>query len=399
MKKRLIALLLVIVLIVPAALASAATWYRVNTNSVKVRMQPGDNAIVLGSYRRDYAMTIKKKTSDGWAYVVFSNGFEGYVQQKYIKKASSYKAWIYADDTSLRRGPDGGFAATAKLARGTRVTVLSHGSKYDLVNAGSLGIGYVVNSLLSKKKITASGNASYSTVATGGDYDAWVMSDKKVNLRTQPSKTAPVIAQYVPGTKVHVISHAEEWDYISVDGNNGWMMNKFIDKNEPAPNQGGNAVVPANTGYVAYVVSENKKSVHVRKGPSTGYSVQFNVPYSGAVLVLEHGDKWDYIQRNGRKGYINNSFLQLAKPTDATADADQDPTVTPVPPAPFVEYDTTVKVNDLNFHKQKGDWSSNVDGVGRLQAGWTVHVLAIDGDWAKVKYNGYTGWVHKEFLN
>ena len=34
-----------------------------------------------------------------------------------------------------------------------------------------------------------------------------------------------------------------------------------------------------------------------------------------------------------------------------------------------------------------------------LQEGDTVEVLAISGDWAKVKYNGYTGWVHKKFLN
>ena len=53
----------------------------------------------------------------------------------------------------------------------------------------------------------------------------------------------------------------------------------------------------------------------------------------------------------------------------------------------------------MNFHKQKGDWSSNVDGVGRLNTGDSVKVLEISGGWAKVEYNGYTGWVHKEFLN
>ena len=63
------------------------------------------------------------------------------------------------------------------------------------------------------------------------------------------------------------------------------------------------------------------------------------------------------------------------------------------------EYDATVTINDLNFHKRKGDWSSNVDGVGRLQYGQTVHVLAIEGGWAKVQYNGYTGWVHRNYIS
>ena len=103
MKKRLIALLLVLVMLVPAGIASAATWYRVNTSSLKVRFLPSENSKILGSYRKDYAATIKS-TKDGWSYVIFSNGFEGYVQTKYLSKGSSYSAWVAYDNTSLRKG-------------------------------------------------------------------------------------------------------------------------------------------------------------------------------------------------------------------------------------------------------------------------------------------------------
>ena len=87
MKKRLIALLLVLVLLIPAGLASAATYYRVNTTSLKVRYMPGEDSRVIGSYRKDYALTIKS-TKDGWSYVTFSNGFNGYVMTKYLSKSS-----------------------------------------------------------------------------------------------------------------------------------------------------------------------------------------------------------------------------------------------------------------------------------------------------------------------
>ena len=156
MKKRLIALLLVLALLIPVGVASAATWYRVNTSSLKVRYLPDDSANVLGSYRKDYACTVSS-TKDGWSYVTFSNGTEGYVLAKYITKASSYKAWVTKDDTSMRKGPDGNFSAVATLAKGTKVTVLSHGSKYDYVSAGDLGSGYIMNGLLSKKQVKASG--------------------------------------------------------------------------------------------------------------------------------------------------------------------------------------------------------------------------------------------------
>ena len=401
MKKRLIALLLVLTMLLPAAVASAATWYRVNTTSLKVRYLPDDNAKVLGSYRRDYAATVSS-TKDGWSYVTFSNGVEGYVQSKYITKASSYKAWVTRDDTALRKGPDGNFSAIANLARGTKVTVLTHGSKYDYVSAGDLGSGYIMNGLLSKKKVAASGKASTTTNVTGGDYTAYVFNSNngKVNLRQSASTKSPVIAQYPTGTQVYVVYHSVEWDKIQVDGKEGWMMTRFLSTAVPAPTPVVNPDEPVPDGtYTAYVVSGNKKQVHVRKGNSKGYTVLFNVPYGAPVTVLKHDTKWDYIQYNGKKGYMDNSFLQLAKPTDAPAIETLDPSVSPTPKPEFQPYTTTVNVNDLNFHKQKGDWSSNVDGVGRLQLGDTVEVLAISGEWAKVKYNGFTGWVHKKFLN
>ena len=404
MKKRLIALLLVLALLIPVGVASAATWYRVNTSSLKVRYLPDDSANVLGSYRKDYACTVSS-TKDGWSYVTFSNGTEGYVLAKYITKASSYKAWVTKDDTSMRKGPDGNFSAVATLAKGTKVTVLSHGSKYDYVSAGDLGSGYIMNGLLSKKQVKASGNASTSNVATDANYTAYVFNAgyRTVNLRQSASTNSPVIAEYPSGTQVQVIYHSVEWDKVQVDGHEGWMMTRFLSTSVPAPTPVVDPSAPAEpeggTSYTAYVVSANKKSVHVRKGNSKGYSVIFDVPYGAPVAVLKHDTKWDYIQYNGQKGYMDNSFLQLSKPADAGNVETPDPNATPAPKAVFQEYDATVTINDLNFHKQKGDWSSNVDGVGRLQEGDTVEVLAISGDWAKVKYNGYTGWVHKKFLN
>lgn len=401
MKKRLIALLLVLVMLVPAGIASAATWFRVNTSSLKVRFLPSENSKILGSYRKDYAVTIKS-TKDGWSYVVFSNGFEGYVQRKYLSKGSSYSAWVAYDNTSLRKGPDGSFSAIANLAKGKKIKVLAHGVNYDYVDAGSLGTGYIRNSLLSKKKVAASGEQSTSTLVTGGDYNGWVMSTGKVNLRNSANAKAPVIAQYEPGTPVYVISHGETWDYISVDGNTGWMMTKYISTREPAPTPTPAPDGTTDTSYTAYVYSENQKPVNVRKGNSTNYTVLFKAPYGASVLVLKHDTTWDYIQYDGKKGYIQNKYLQLSKP--AGAGEFPDPSITPTPAPKFEVYTTTVKVNNLNFHKRMGDWSSNVDGVGRLQAGWSVKVLKVDGIWAKVEYTNdkgetFTGWVHKEFLN
>lgn len=393
MKKRLIALLLVIILLVPTSIASAATWYRVNTSSLKVHYMAGENSQVLGSYRRDYALQILS-SSDGWSYVQFSNDFKGYVQTKYLAKGKSYYAWIASDDTSLRKGPDGSFAATAKLAKGRKVTVLTHGSKYDFVSAGSLGTGYVVNSLLSKKKVKPSGNASESTTPSGGNYPAWVMNTAKVRLRKSPNSNAPIIASYKPGTEVWVLKHGAVWDKVQKGSKVGYMKTKYLSTQEPAETEPP-AESPQPSKYTAYVVSPNKKPINVRKGNSKNYSVVFKVKHGQAVRVLKHNAKWDYIQHGNKKGYIENKYLQLAKPSGT------DSTLAPqTTPKPFKQYYATIwskNGKSVNFHKGMGDSYSNV-GCGRLKVGTEVLVLKHVGRWAQIKYKKWKGWVHREFL-
>ena len=405
MKKRLVALLLVLALLLPVSIASAAGYYRVNTSSLKVRFLPSESAEVLGSYRRDYALTVKS-TKNGWSYVTFTDGFQGYVQSKYIKKGSSYSAWITNDETSMRVKPEGTAVTLAKLARGRKVTVLTHGSTYDYIDAGTLGKGYVMNGFLSKKKVAASGNASENMAVVGGGYYAWVLNAgaRTVNLREDASTSAPVIAEYRSGTKVYVVAHHAQWDEIKVDGHTGYMMTKFLSTEEPAPTPTPDpAVTPAPAGagtYTAYVVTANKGRLNVRKGNSENYSVQFKVPYGAAVTVIKHGTKWDYIEYNGKKGYVNNKFLHTAKPADA-------PAITPEPAAPVVvpasgyPYIGTIYAANgkgVNVHKKAADWSSNQDGIGRLDVGTTVTVLSSSGGWTKIEYNGRQGYVHSEFV-
>ena len=400
MKKRLIALLLVLVLLIPAGIASAATYYRVNTTSLVVRMQPDTSAKVLATYRRDSACTVSKK-ENGWSYVTFVTGTAGWVQSKYLSKGSSYAAWVAYDNTQLRPKANGS-GSRAALAKGTKVTVLSHGSSYDYVKAGSFGYGYIINSRLSKKQVKASGSASSST-SGGGNYDAWVLiaGNRTVNLYSSASSESAKIASYKAGTKVYVISHGSKYDKVTVDGNTGYMLTAYLNRSEPAPTEtpGSGSGSSSSTGYTAYAVSRNKKSVHLRKGAGKGYAVLVNVPYGAPVLVLKHNSKWDQVQYNGKKGYIDNSFLQLSKPSDAGDIVTQDPN-DPVTPKPtFAPYTATVTINNLNFHKQKGDWSSNVDGVGRLQSGDSVTVLKLSGKWAYVQYGKYKGWVYKKYLS
>ena len=153
MLKKVVALILVLALLVPAASALAVTYYRVNTTWLKAHEKPQYDAKVVDSYRRDFAVTIERKGKDGWARVRFRpGGAQVYVQTKYLTACSSYTAYISKDNTVLHKGPATSFKSLGKLAKGTKVTVLTHGSAFDYVSTPR-GKGYVRNTHLSSDKV------------------------------------------------------------------------------------------------------------------------------------------------------------------------------------------------------------------------------------------------------
>lgn len=393
MKKRLIALFLVCLMVLPIA-ASAATYYRVNTSSLKLRFLPESNAQVLDSFRKDFALTVKKKLGD-WSYVQFSNGSEGYVQNKYLVKGKSSTAYITSDNTVLHTGPAYNFDAVGTLARGAKVTVLTPGASYSYVKS-SVGYGYVAKGYLSSKYVKPSGNASTSAFTAAGDYTAYVTNagTRTVNFRSGASTSAPVIKAYAPGTEVYVVSKGKTWSQITVEGVTGYMMTRYLTTAVPAPTPVPVEPVPASGSYTAYITSPNTKSVNVHLGKGMSYSNAFRAPYASQVTVLEHGSTWDYIEQNGKKGYILTQYVTLSQPDPTPA-----PEVTPTPAPVSFPYTATVYADngeDVNLRMGPGLGHSHYT---RLPVGTLVTVLAhTNANWAKIQSGEFTGYIMRKFL-
>ena len=399
MKKRVVALVLVLLMLVPA-IASAVTYYRVNTSSLVVRMLPEDDATKLASYSLDTALKYSKKIDSKWSYVEFIGGKEGYVQTKYISKIKSYSAWVTNDDTPIREGVAYNSTEVGRLARGAKVSVLTHGKKYDYVKS-SIGYGYVMNGWLSKKKVKASGNASVPAFKPNANYTAYVTNGSRVvNLRAEPSTKSAIIMYYPTGTQVNVISHGADWDYIQVGSNTGYMMTKFLTTAKPAPTDVPATPTPKPGAYTAYVTSDNGKSVNVRKGPGTGHTVIFKAPYGSEIKVLEHNSKWDKIEQNGKTGYMQNKFITLSLPSGYATPApgaDTNPKPTATPFQPYTATVTCPEGEKVNVRSKPYKSSA----VMRLDPGTTVQVVGTypkDKAWVKVKIDGKEYYMKKEFL-
>ena len=401
MKKRLIALLLVLALLIPAAVAAAAYYRVANTTSLNLRQLPSTKSTSITSFKQDWALTVQQKIGD-WSYVTFTNGREGYVMNKYIAKGSSYRAYITADDTPLRSGPAYSFSNVGILAKGAKVTVLTHGKMYDFVST-SVGKGYVLNARLSKKYVKPSGKASEKS-SSKVDYTAWVVNGgKTVNLRVGPSSTSNVITSYPSGTEVTVMEHNPTWDFITVkeDGNTGYMMNTYLSKYKPAPMPTVEPTAAPFVPYQAYITSENQKAVNMRKKPGKGYAAITTIPYGAEVTVQKEGD-WYKVSYRNLVGYVERQYIQLDPP---------DPVITPEPtatakptatPKPFEPYDATIVCPEGEKVNVRSGEGKGYTHILRLSPGTKVRVVALGkkmpNEWAKIKYNGFYGYVMREFL-
>ncbi len=304
MKKRLIALLLLLVLVVPCVSASAVTWYRLKSSS-RLFYLPDYNQRVLDTYRADWALTVDHHVNKSWSYIVFSNSREGYVERSHLAYSKSYSAWIKKDDTPLKHGPAYSFATNAFLAQGDKVTVLTHGRSYDYVKT-SVGYGYVANSQLSKKKVKASGSTSSAT------YKAWVVSKGgTVGLRKSASySNDAVIKKYQPGTELTVTKYGASFCQVKMaDGKTGFMRTEYISKNKPAPVPTP-AVTPVLTPYTTTCKSESGKKARLYQGCGLGWS-SVVLADGTTVDVLEQAKDiyWVKVEVNGTTGYMRKQNL------------------------------------------------------------------------------------------
>lgn len=100
------------------------------------------------------------------------------------------------------------------------------------------------------------------------------------------------------------------------------------------------------------------------------------------LQVLEQRvNGWSKVLYEGKEGYIKSEFLQV----EGTAESAAGQATT-----------GTVKANtNINV---RASASEKAEKLGVLAGGDTADLIAVEGDWCKIKYNGKTGYVKSEYV-
>lgn len=308
MKKRIIALFLLLILVFSCAAASAVTYYSMKDRAA-IRQLPDYGSKVLGSYRADWALTIDSVVDKKWALITYSNGVSGYIERPHLVIGKSYTGWIKKDNTALRKGPDYSFKTIVNLAKGEKVKVLTNGKSYCYVKTETR-YGYVPTSAISKTKVSPSKNG----LPSGSNYTAYVYtsSGASIALRSKPSDYEKYTIKRIKyGTKITVLKkYNTSYSYVDVNGTKGYIATKYITKNKPAPLVK-KATPKPFVAYTTHAIKDNKGNTpRIYRGEGLGYSSRKLTVGTTVKVIAKGKDRyWVKVKVGSQTGYMPLKFL------------------------------------------------------------------------------------------
>ncbi|UOY91613.1 SH3 domain-containing protein [Ectobacillus sp. JY-23] len=206
---------------------------------------------------------------------------------------------------------------------------------------------------------------------------ATVTADK-LNIRASASTSSKLLGKLNKGQTVSVLAKQGAWTKISFNGTDAFVSTEFLRfVTNPAP-----APTPAPSAPESATVTADK--LNVRSSASTSAKVLGKLNKGQTVSVLAKQGAWTKISFNGTDAFVSTEFLRFV--------TNPAPTPTPAPSAPE---SATVTADKLNVRSSA---STSAKVLGKLNKGQTVSVLAKQGAWTKISFNGTDAFVSTEFL-
>lgn len=372
---------LALLLLLPCLPAKAATaiGYGVVENSsyVNLRSQPTQSSTRLGYYQPGVWVEITGE-SDNWYSVNGPDGKSGWMSKNFIRVEPDVVQAVGIVTNPLERG-----------YLNLRQTPSYSGRVLDYYYNG------VPCTLQGLNNVWYQVNVDGKTGYFRSEYirqHYWVGSDKVatiqtpnntgLNLRTGPGTGYTSLKQFKGGSYVMVLQKGTDWWKVSVDGYVGFMSASFLRDGVIKPSFSTGSSTPSqNKGYGIVTNPRSNQVLNLRESASTTSKVISQHGNGTRVTILGQGTEWCKVRvdRTGKEGYMMTKYLTLYNlPSVPTMTVNH-------PKRSFVNLRSTPSMSGNQIY-------------ARMPHGAVVTVLIPGDDWAKVNYNGYTGYAVTYFL-
>ena len=373
--KRILALILVIAAVLPAAPAHAETYKAVAMGGPLTVYQ---NPTLTGKSVKlsAYAVVNVQATSGNVAQLVNGKNV-GYVNARNLQPLSEVAMTAVSNRvTRIFQKPSTSSRSVA-IPKGFRMNVLYYNSTYAIVeNAGV--VGYAIPSHLDIDTSSQGSNPS-------ADPDEVVVEKYKATVAVaslpvykSASTSSKLLGTLPAGYAVTVYAQNGSWAYIGKGSNYGFCSLSGLQRNTGMNSDGLTGTIP---------VTVTASSVKVYKSASTSSTKLGTLSKGAQVNLISTEGSWAYIELNGKYGYCAVSALtsQSAASGDAGEVIDgRSPLGT-----------TTVIHTSAKVYASKSTSAASTT----LKMGETLSFYGYDSTWVLVGRDGVFGFMLREDLS
>lgn len=274
---------------------------------------------------------------------------------------------------------------------------------------------YVVASIIMLLLIVLSNKVQAQTATVTAD---------TLNLRSEASTDSSIVKLLNQGEELDVISDEGEWLRVSSDGTEGYVSKDYVQVNEETvnttpetptetPTQTPTTENPSETGTGTTVVtSKVNQDTQIRILPLINSNVLENISSGATVTIITSTNKWTFVETDTISGWILNSALEenttSTSDNQTTGNTDNGNTNNTSSPenndttnqSSDTMYDTAVTkyINGSSVYI-RNEPSTDASIVISLIRNTDVTVTGENGDWYKVKYGDFEGYIFKELLS
>ena len=274
---------------------------------------------------------------------------------------------------------------------------------------------YVVASIIMLLLIVLSNKVQAQTATVTAD---------TLNLRSEASTDSSIVKLLNQGEELDVISDEGDWLRVSSDGTEGYVSKDYVQVNEEnqtttpetpteTPTQTPTTENPSETGTGTTVVTSRvNQDTQIRILPLINSNVLENISSGATVTIITSTNKWTFVETDTISGWILNTALeenttstsdnQTTENTDNgnTDDTNSSENNDTTNQSSDTMYDTAVTkyINGSSVYI-RNEPSTDASIVISLSRNTDVTVTGENGDWYKVKYGDFEGYIFKELLS
>lgn len=206
-----------------------------------------------------------------------------------VADAEDYAVVHRTNSLNLRSGPSSSYSRLGGYPKGTWVEVIGERNNWYEVLCPDGKTGYM--------------SKNYLDMGPSQRVNIGVVTNPKstsfLNLRATPSYSAKVLGIYYNGVPFKILSYANGWYKVTVDGVNGYFREEYISRSYGIYGED-----------VATIVTPNNTALNLRSGPGRNHGVLRQYRGGEYIMVLAKSDDWWKVCADGRVGFMSSEFLK-----------------------------------------------------------------------------------------